>query len=49
MTVTILDPADRPIPQNQLSNLALWNDTLSHICATVIARATHESSPAQAS
>lgn len=42
MTITIIDQANRPLSPNQLSALALWNDTLSHICATVIARIEQE-------
>ena len=49
MTITITDHADRPITPSQLPDLALWNDTMSHICATVIIRATQEDDQSQAS
>lgn len=49
MTITITDHADRPITPSQLPDLALWNDTLGHICATVIARVSQEEGQPQAS
>ncbi len=42
MTITIIDEANRPLSPSQLAALGLWNDTMSHICATVIARMEQE-------
>lgn len=42
MTVNITDSAGQPIAPEKLETLALWNDTVEHICATAMARVVQE-------
>lgn len=46
MTVKITDQAGRTISPEELKTLALWNDTVEHICATAMARVVQEESKA---
>ncbi len=38
MNILVTDQSDNPISPDQLSGLALWNDTIGHICATAMGR-----------
>ncbi len=42
MTVVITDLTGRTIQPAELEQLALWNETVSHICATALARIPQE-------